>query len=93
MISKDDIKKLAGLARIKLSEQEESHFAHEIDNIVGYIDQIQKVSGDNPKRVVEKNRNVLREDNQTHESGAYTKEILAEAPMQEDGYVKVKKIL
>jgi aspartyl-tRNA(Asn)/glutamyl-tRNA(Gln) amidotransferase subunit C len=93
MISIDDIKKLANLARMKLTPDEEKKFAKEIDSIMGYVAQVQKLS----KGVISENpnapRNVLRDDETSHETGINTETILAEAPKREGQYIKVKKIM
>jgi aspartyl-tRNA(Asn)/glutamyl-tRNA(Gln) amidotransferase subunit C len=92
MISAEDIKKLANLARIKLVPGDEVKLAKDMDNILGYVNQIQQVSGTRSTEK-EKVRNVLRDDSNPHESGINTEALLAEAPKREGQYVKVKKIL
>jgi aspartyl-tRNA(Asn)/glutamyl-tRNA(Gln) amidotransferase subunit C len=92
MISKDDVKKLANLARIKLADGEEEKLVEDMGNILGYVEQIQKVSGSLPQEKLDV-RNVLREDANPHETGIHTEALLAEAPQREGEYVKVKKIL
>ncbi len=94
MIKDADIEKLASLARIKITPEEAGQFRTEIESILEYVAQIQKVSlpqekGDKVGAV----HNVLRDDNNPHESGLYTKEILAEAPDTEKEYIQVKNIL
>lgn len=100
MISKDDIKKLAELARIEISDQEQGELALEIDSILGFVAQVKEISGLvpplNDKRGLGGDMeiiNVLREDSNSNESGKYTSKILAEMPKTENGYLKVKKIL
>ncbi|MFA6338847.1 MAG: Asp-tRNA(Asn)/Glu-tRNA(Gln) amidotransferase subunit GatC [Candidatus Paceibacterota bacterium] len=93
MISTDEIKKLANLARIKLSEEEVNNLRNEMDSIVGYVEQIQKVSAEVGEREVPENHNVMREDVDPHKSGINT-EVLVEAFPKKDGnFNKVKKIL
>ena len=112
-ISRDDVKKLAALARIKISADEEENLAKDIENILAYVTQIQefsataleKSSGSGASEPVKSTkpvggrqekarvRNVLRPDENPHEPGAFTEEILAEAPKRQGQYVKVKKIL
>jgi len=72
MISRNDIQKLAALARIKLTEHEEEKFTKEIDSILGYVADIQKASGTGDMQVMGKNKNTLREDMNPHESGIHT---------------------
>jgi aspartyl-tRNA(Asn)/glutamyl-tRNA(Gln) amidotransferase subunit C len=92
-ITTEDIKKLATLARMKLSPEEEADLAGSMDDILGYVDQIKEVSGTFESTEKEKTRNVMRPDEGAHESGIHTAAILAEAPAREGDYVKVKKIL
>ncbi len=92
MISPEDVQKLANLSRIELSSEEKVSFAKDIDSILDYVKQISAVSN-TPKQSLPLVRNVLRADTEPHESGLYTEKILAEAPAQEDSYIKVKKIL
>ncbi len=97
MISRDDVKKLANLARIKLSPEEEEKFAKDMEDILGYVNQIQKVSANvpDPQNTTEKEkvRNVLRADTNAHDAGIHTEAILNEAPARDGDYIKVKKIL
>lgn len=92
MISADDVRKLGALARIKLTAEEEQKLARDMQNILGYVEQIKKVSAD-MERADHPNRNVLRADEKPHEPGIHTEAVLAEAPKREGQYVKVKKIL
>ncbi len=93
MISKDDVKKLAALARIKLTSEEEEKFAKDMENILGFVNQIQKVTSTVDARGSEKLTNVLRDDDHPHEPGIHTEAILAEAPKRKGDYIQVKKIL
>ncbi len=93
MISRDDIKKLANLSRVKLTNEDEERFTKEVDSILGYVAQIQEFEGEGLTRGNERNKNALREDGNPHESGINTEAILAEAPQREGQYLKVKKIL
>jgi len=92
MITTDEIKHLAKLARIELSEEEAGKMTSEIDSILGYVGQVASVTGDAGK-IVPPLRNVMREDLITHEKGEYTEAILSNAPSREGNYLKVKKIL
>lgn len=93
MIEKKDIENLAKLSRIELSDKEASSLTKDIENILGYVDQLKEVSVDLKDKKVGENRNVLREDENPHESEEFTRDILKEAPNTEDGYIKVKNIL
>ena len=89
-----DIEKLAKLARIELTEEEKTKYLKEIGAILGYVDQIKgAVSKTREERKVPEHRNVMREDSDKNQSGAYTKDLVAEFPRKEGEYLKVKKIL
>lgn len=98
MISKEEIKKLADLARIDIAEGEQEKLAGEMDAILEYIGQIKAVTK-NEDKVVETERlhNVMREDEFADrsevESRACSKAVIAEFPDKEGDYLKVKKIL
>lgn len=91
---KEDIERLATLARIELTEKEIATFTEEISSILGYVSEIEEITGSEAgEKVVGAVYNVLREDVPTHEPGAFTEDILSGAPEREGQYVKVKKIL
>ena len=92
MITKEDIKNLANLARIEIPQEEAEKLTAEVDSILDYVGQIKDVSGD-AERKIPKLRNVLREDVVTNEEGEYTEKLLSNAPSREKNYLKVKKIL
>jgi len=94
-ISLDEVKKLAELSRIELSESELEKMRGEIDSIISYIDTIQKVElPDMPDGSVYFDEvNVMREDGEPHKAGEFTERLLAQAPRKEGKFLKVKKIL
>ncbi len=93
MIERKDIEKLAELSRIKLSEGEIASFQKEIDGILGYVAQIQKVSAEGEVAVsVPRSHNTFRNDIEVTEGGTYTEALLKAAPDREGNYVKVKNI-
>lgn len=93
MISAKEIAKLAELARIEVNEEEAKSLAKDIEAILVYVKQVQDVSVQDVERKDGALVNVIREDENPHESGAYTDALLAVAPERDGQYVKVKKIL
>jgi aspartyl-tRNA(Asn)/glutamyl-tRNA(Gln) amidotransferase subunit C len=93
MISKDDVRKLAALARIKTTDVEEEKLAGDMENILGYVQQIQQISGGDGSAQLQSAKNVLRPDAEPHPSGAFTEDLLSAAPARQGQFVKVKKIL
>ncbi|MEK7120902.1 MAG: Asp-tRNA(Asn)/Glu-tRNA(Gln) amidotransferase subunit GatC [Patescibacteria group bacterium] len=92
MISKEEVKKIADLARIRLSLKEMEKMTQELGSILGYVEQVKEISDVSTKNE-EILKNVFREDENINESGFFTKKILDLAPRKEGDYIKVKKIL
>ena len=92
MITRQDIRNLANLARIEVSDTEAKNLTKEVDAILGYVGQIQSVSGD-IENEIPKHRNVMREDVVTNSSREYTESLLSNAPSREGDFLRVKKIL
>jgi aspartyl/glutamyl-tRNA(Asn/Gln) amidotransferase C subunit len=99
--TEQDLDNLSKLARITISKEEKPKMLLDIQSILGYVSEINKVSSsssltDKQGDVVrgeESFFNVVREDVITRESGSHTKRILAEAPEVKGDYVKVKQVL
>ncbi|MFA6404854.1 MAG: Asp-tRNA(Asn)/Glu-tRNA(Gln) amidotransferase subunit GatC [Candidatus Paceibacterota bacterium] len=94
MITVKEIEYLAGLARIKLSKDDEKSLVKEFDSILGYIDQLKKVevSTDVSSRVGMV-KNVMREDKALPISLENREQLLDEAPDREGDFIAVKKII
>ncbi len=90
----EEIEHLAKLARIELRGGEASVLAENITSILGYVSDIQEITGgDDLTKQVGPVHNVFREDENPRESGVFTEKLLAAAPEREGQYFKVKKIL
>lgn len=93
----EDIKKLADMARIEMTEEEMTEVAKSFGSILEYVGQVQEVNkmsgiGDKSKEDYFLH-NVMRDDVVTNESGVYRDKIINEIPETENGYLKVKQIL
>lgn len=93
----NEIKKLADLARIDMSEEEMKEIAKDFESILAYVGQVQEVSGeiiDNDKKSEDYFvRNITREDVAEDMNKERTDKILANAPDTQDGFIKVRKIM
>ena len=92
MITTDEIKKLAHLARIAVTEEEVAGYAKDFEAILGYVDQINTINIEDIK-VEPLQVNHARIDENAHVSGQYRDAMLADAPGSQDGFYKVPKIL
>jgi aspartyl-tRNA(Asn)/glutamyl-tRNA(Gln) amidotransferase subunit C len=94
MISKEEIKRLADLARIEIADSEIQNLSQEMDAILDYVGQVKSITGKEPSGVdVGPVYNVMREDENPTAPGAYHRELIAEFPNKDGDYLKVKKIL
>lgn len=92
MISKEEVEKLAKLARIELTEEEKTQFQGEIDAILGFVAKVKEAAEAAP-RPQYASINVLREDVVVHKRGEFTEKLLNASPEREGDFVKVKRIL
>lgn len=90
--TKEDLANIASLARITVAPDEEEKMLADMQAILGYVSEINNVSGDAP-RVRGSHYNIVREDVITHAPGENTENVLAEAPETEDSYVKVAQVM
>ena len=87
------VKKIAGLARIAITEEEAARIAPELDNIMGWIEQLSEVdcTGVEPMTAVIPNHLRLRDDVVT--DGNVRDAVLANAPQAEHGFFTVPKVI
>ncbi len=91
-ITKDEVKNLADLVRIQINDSDASDLARDMDSILGYVSEVEKLAVD-VEREIPKLRNVFREDEVTNEPSEYTESILTNSPQRDGDYLVVKKIL
>ena len=92
-ISKEQVKKVADLARIDLNEDETEYHYVQLEKILDYINQLDKINTDDIQcttraiEVVNVTRDDIKQDCENKE------EILDLAPSREENFFKVPKIL
>ena len=92
-ISREEVKKVAELARLELNENEIDNHSKQLEKILDYINQLEKIDTENTPcttRAIEV-VNVLRKDMQKD----YTdkNKLLDLAPNREEDFFKVPKII
>lgn len=92
-IEKDDVKHVAELARLKLTEEEINYFAKQLDSIINYIDQLTEVNTSNvePTTHVLPIQNVFRDD--ATRPSLKAEDALKNAPSKEKELFKVPRIV
>lgn len=93
-LRREDIVKLAQLARLELSEAEITEFTDELSDILHYVEKLQSVDvhGLSPTNQVTGLTNVTRDD-EIKDYGYDPKELLVNVPSTQDNLIKVKRIL
>ena len=93
MLTKDEVKNLAKLSRIALTEQEVEGLQKDLTTILDYIDELKQVNVEGLEEVSQVTGlvNVQREDKVVLEENQ--QDIFKNAPEMKDGYYKVKAIL
>lgn len=87
------VKKIASLSRISVSEAEAEAMVPELNNILGWVEQLGEVdvTGVEPMTAVIPNTLRLREDKVT--DGDVRDKVLANAPQAEHGFFAVPKVI
>ena len=92
-MKREEIEHLATLSRIELRDGEADALTESITSILGYVSEVNAITAAEKPKEVGALSNVMREDEESHEPGAYTEDILAEAPNRQGQYIRVKKVL
>jgi len=95
MISKEEIKHIAKLARIELKDEEVLRFQKELSSILDYIEQLKEVdiSKIDLKESLTKFQGVTRQDKEIKKSIEQSLKLIGLSPDKKDNYLKTKKIL
>ena len=92
-ITKNEVKKVANLARLELNEDEINNHAEQLEKILEYIKQLEKINtNDVPctTRAIEVT-NIFRKDEKKYSD--CIDQLLELGPSREDKYFKVPKII
>ena len=87
------VKRIGSLARIRIEENEVAGYQEELNAILGFIEQLDEVdvSGVEPMTSVMPMTLRLRDDVIT--DGDYPEQIVANAPLSEDNFFMVPKVI
>lgn len=93
-LTREDVVKLASLARINLSDDEVTEFADELSAILQYVEQLSNVdvSGLQPTNQVTGLTNVMRDD-EVKDYGYQPLDLLKNVPKTQDNMLKVKRMI
>jgi aspartyl-tRNA(Asn)/glutamyl-tRNA(Gln) amidotransferase subunit C len=93
-ITTDDVKYVASLAKVAITDEEAERFTKELDAILGYVKQLDAVdtTGLEPTYQVTGLKNITRKD-EIINYGTSQKDLLKNVPRTRDGYIEVPKVL
>jgi aspartyl-tRNA(Asn)/glutamyl-tRNA(Gln) amidotransferase subunit C len=93
-LTREDVLKLARLARLTITDEEVEKYRAELSEILKYVEQLQgaDVEGLEPTNQVTGLKNVMRED-EIVDYGVTPDDLLAIAPAKEGRHVKVKRMI
>ena len=92
-IDQDQVRKVAKLSRLDLSDAEVEEFTEQLSAILGYVEKLNELDTADVEPLAHclPVCNVLREDSAKESLG--TEKVLANAPQRDDEFFKVPKIL
>ncbi|MCD6549977.1 Asp-tRNA(Asn)/Glu-tRNA(Gln) amidotransferase subunit GatC [bacterium] len=95
MITKEEVKHIAKLARLHMDSEEEEKFTKELSVIIDYIEKLKEVdvSAIPPTSHPFEVENIVREDTEEKSKPELVAKLIQAAPAREKAYIKVKPIL
>ncbi|MED4454730.1 Asp-tRNA(Asn)/Glu-tRNA(Gln) amidotransferase subunit GatC [Metabacillus fastidiosus] len=92
-ISEEQVKHVANLARLAITDEETKKFTEQLDAIIAFAEELKELDTENvePTSHVLNMKNVLRED--VAKEGLPVEEVVKNAPDHEDGYIRVPSII
>jgi aspartyl-tRNA(Asn)/glutamyl-tRNA(Gln) amidotransferase subunit C len=94
MLSKEEVKKIANLARIKISEEEAGKYSTELSDILGFVENLNEADtgGIEPIAHITGAKNVIRGDKILEYSDETKEKIINNFPEKKDRFDKVKAV-
>jgi len=92
-VTKKDVEKIAGLARLKFTDEELENFTPQMNEILSYMDKLNELATENVKPLSHpvEQTNVFREDEL--KPSISTEDALKNAPAKDDHHFKVPKVI
>ena len=95
MLSKNEVKHIAGLARIGLKKREIEKYRKDISAVLGYFKKLEELDTENIEPVghITETLNVTREDKEKNFAEPGKKRIIKNIPETKDECLKVRSVL
>lgn len=94
MLSKDEVKKIANLARIEITDAEAEKYSHELSAILGFVEKLNEADTARVEPIahITGAKNILREDKVVEYSKETKENIISNFPEKKDRFDKVKAV-
>lgn len=95
MLTRDEVKNIASLARIGIEDKEIEDYQKNLSAILDYFKELQELNTDNVDSIghITGRSDVSRKDERVEIIEKEREDILSNAPERKDNYVKVKSVL
>ena len=94
MLSKDQVQKIAKLARIEITDAEAEKYSTELSDILGFVEKLNEADTDGVEPIahITGAKNVVREDRVIEYSDETKENIINNFPEEKDRFDKVKAV-
>lgn len=93
MITKEDVRGLAKLARVTIEETELDSFVKDLESIVAYVGQLEALEIAHSETEKPALHNVMRPDEEPYAPGTYTQKLVEQFPARQGDALLVKQII
>jgi aspartyl-tRNA(Asn)/glutamyl-tRNA(Gln) amidotransferase subunit C len=92
-LTPDEVRHIARLARLGVTDEDIDKFSHQLSDILDYFEELNRVDVSDvpPSAYALDLHNIMRSDDPDPSSAA--EDVLANAPMRENGFFRVRAIL
>jgi aspartyl-tRNA(Asn)/glutamyl-tRNA(Gln) amidotransferase subunit C len=92
-VDQKTVRRIARLARIAVTESEVAHLEGELNGILGFVEQLNEVDVTGVEAMTSVTPMAMKKRQDVVADGNYPARILANAPVREDGYFVVPKVV
>ncbi len=89
----DTVRRIGKLARIRVAEEDVSALEGELNTILGFVEQLDEVDVSGVEPMVSVTPMALRRRDDAVTAGGHAKQIVANAPLSEDEFFMVPKVV
>ncbi len=92
-VDQELVKKIAHLARIRVSDDDVKHLETELSQIMDWVEQLSEVNTDGVEPLTSVVEATLRQRKDVINDGGYAEDIVRNAPKSEDNFFVVPKVV